>query len=98
MVNYLKKIYKKDPETICRMIDNELVVVPLGEDVDVKDLGFFYILKNKTATYIWELIDGEKSVEQIKEAIIKRFQVKPKKAESDILSFLNELKDIKAIV
>ena len=98
MVDRLKKIYKKDPETISRIIDNELVLVPLGKDVDVKDLGFFYILKNKTARYIWQLINGKRGVEQIKEAVLKKFKVKSKKAESDILNFLNELKDIKAIV
>ena len=98
MYNNLKKVYKKDPETISRIIDNELVLVPLGKDVDVKDLVFFYILKNKTARYIWQLINGKRGVEQIKEAVLKKFKVKSKKAESDILNFLNELKDIKAIV
>ena len=98
MPSSLKKIYKKDPETISRLIDNELVVIPLGEDVDIKDLGFFYILKNKTAIFIWQLIDGKKSVGQIKEEILKKFKVKPEKAESDVLNFLNELKHIKVIV
>jgi hypothetical protein len=97
MGNNLKRIYSKDSEAIYRMIDNQLVLIPLGEGVDVDDLGVFYILKNKTAMYIWQLIDGKRNVEQIKEAIFKRFKVKPQKAESDILSFLNKLKNIKAI-
>ena len=98
MVEYSKRIYKKDPETISKIVDNELVLVPLGEGVEVADLGLFYILKNKTAVYIWKLIDGKRNVDQIKNEVLKKFKVAPKKAESDIVNFLNRLKQIKAIV
>ena len=86
MVEYSKRIYKKDPETISKIVDNELVLVPLGEGVEVADLGLFYILKNKTAVYIWKLIDGKRNVDQIKNEVLKKFKVAPKKAESDITS------------
>ena len=95
--NFLKRVYKKDPETICRLVDEEPVIIPLRSDVDITDLGAFYILKNKTAAYIWELINGRKSVEQIIEAVLKRFQVQAKKAEADAVRFIKELEDIKAI-
>jgi methyltransferase-like protein len=95
--NFLRKVYKKDPETIYRLVDEEPVIIPLRSDVDVSDLGAFYILKNKTAAYIWELIDGKRSVEQIIKAVLKKFQVKPKKAETDVACFIKELEDIKAI-
>jgi len=97
MANDLKKIYKKDPETITRTIDGELIVMPLGEDVGIGDLGCFHILKNKTAIYIWDLIDGKSSVGEIKQEIITRFDAEPKKAESDIIEFLYNLEKIKAI-
>jgi hypothetical protein len=94
----LKKIYKKDPGTVVKLIDNELVILPLGEEIEISDLGSFYVLKNKTAVYIWNLIDGKMSVGDIREAITNRFDVDSKKAESDVVNFLNELRKIKAIV
>lgn len=94
----LKEIYKKDPEAISKIIDGEIVLLPLGEEVGIQDLGVFHILKNKTAIYIWQLIDGKRTVGQIKQMVLKRFQVEPQKAESDILDFFNHLKNIKAIV
>jgi len=95
--NFLKKVYKKDPETIYRLVDDEPVIIPLRSDVDVNDLGAFYILKNKTAAYIWELIDGKRSVEQIIDSVLKKFQVNPEKAKTDVVCFVKELKGIKAI-
>ncbi len=94
----LKKIYKKDPGTIVKPIDDELVILPLGEEIEISDLGYFYVLKNKTAIYIWNLIDGKMSIGDIKETITNRFDIDSKKAESDIVNFLNELRKMKAIV
>lgn len=95
--NFLKKVYKKDPETIYRLVDEEPVIIPLRSDVGVSDLGAFYILKNKTAACVWDFIDGKKSVEQIIGKILKKFQVEPKKAETDVARFIKELEGIKAI-
>ncbi|MDP2924696.1 MAG: PqqD family protein [Candidatus Omnitrophota bacterium] len=95
--NLLRKVCKKDPEAIYRLVDGEPVIIPLRSDVEINDLGAFYILKNKTAAYIWELIDGKKSTAQIIEAVLKRFQVEAKKAKGDVESFIKELNDIKAI-
>lgn len=93
----LKKVYRKHPEAICRLIDEEPVIIPLGSDVAMADLGAFYILKNKTAAYIWELIDGKKTVGRIIEAVLKRFQVQARKAETDVVRFIKELDNAKMI-
>ena len=94
---FLKRIYKKDPETIYRLVEGEPVIIPLRSDVEIDDLGAFYILKNKTAAYIWELIDDNKSVKQIVEAVLEKFDVEAKKAETDTMRFIKELEDIKSI-
>lgn len=93
----LKRVYKKDPGTIVKEIDDELIILPLGEQVEIVDLGFFYALTNKTATYIWNLIDGKINIEGIIEAVTGRFDIDSKKAESDTIDFLRELHKIKAI-
>ena len=92
-----KQIYKKDPETICKVIDNESVIIPLGKEVGINDLGFFYILKNEVATYIWELIDGKKDIGRIKKLVLDNFDVDATKAQKDIKTFIAKLEKIKAI-
>jgi len=95
--DFLDKVYKKDPETICRIVDEEPVIIPLRSDIDVADLGAFYILENKTAACIWDLIDGKRSVGQIIKVLLKRFRVQERKAEADTVCFIKELDAIKAI-
>ena len=95
--NILRKVYKKDRETIYRLVDGEPVIIPLRSDIEINDLGAFYILKNETAAYIWGLIDEKKTVMQIIGAVLERFQVEAKKAEIDVKNFIKELDDIKAI-
>ncbi len=92
-----RKVYKKDPETITRQIDNELVVIPLNQDVKVADLGVFHILKNPAAVEIWELIDGKRDIGTIARCLARKFDVTPEKAVKDTASFLQELEKIKAI-
>lgn len=94
----LKKIYRKNPETISKMIDGELIILALGNEVKVSDLGSFYVLKNKTSLYIWELIEGKMSVADIRDAVCEKFDVEPERAETDILKCLRELNKIKAII
>jgi len=94
----LAKVYKKDPGTIVKLMDEELIILPLGEGVSIGDLGSFYVLRNKTARYIWKLINGRNSIEDIKDAVLQDFEVAPDKAGSDICGFLRELHKIKAIL
>jgi hypothetical protein len=91
------KIFQKNPGTIVKTVVDELVILPLGNQVKVSDLGSYYILKNKTAVFIWQLIDGKMTIADIRDAVTGRFDIEPEKAESDIVSFLGELHDIKAI-
>lgn len=91
------KVYRKDPETITRQIDDQLVVIPLNQDVKIADLGVFHILKNSTAVTIWELIDGKRDISAIARCLAMKFDVAPEEAVRDTASFLRELEKIKAI-
>lgn len=93
-----KRIYSKDPGTIVKAIEGALVILPLGNQVKMSDLGSYYILKNRTAMYIWGLIDGKMNVGDIRKAVTDRFAIEAETAESDIVDFLGELHGIKAIV
>ena len=43
------------------------------------------------AAFIWEQLDGEKSLKVIRDDVIDTFDVKKEEAETDISEFVNEL-------
>jgi hypothetical protein len=94
-MNYMEKCYQKDPNMVSRRIADEFILVPIRQNVG--DLGSIYTL-NETAARIWELIDGKMKVEEIKEKLIKEFEVSPEEAEKDIIEHLMQLEEIKAII
>jgi hypothetical protein len=63
----------------------------------VGDLDSIYTL-NQTGAAIWELIDGEKSVNDIKNRMIEQFDVTPAEAEKDLIEHLQQLEGINAIL
>jgi hypothetical protein len=95
--NFLQKVYKKDSDVVCRMVDDQRVIIPLRFDVDISELGAFYILKNAVATHIWDRINGKRTVADIIATVVERFQVSEEKAKADTVCFIRELADIKAV-
>lgn len=94
-MDFTEKIYKKDDSIVYRKIADEFILVPIRQNVG--DLESIYTL-NETAARIWELIDGKIKVREIKERIVKEFEVTPEEAEKDIMEHLRQLEGIKAIV
>lgn len=83
-----ERCYQKGPSVISKTIDDEIVLVPIRENVG--DLEKIYNLKGVGAR-IWELIDGKKSVNKIKNLLIEEYDAKPQEIGSDLASFLREL-------
>jgi len=65
-----------------RLIDQEVVFLHNKEKA-------FYEL-NKTATYIWLNANGKKSVSDIVEGLVRKFNTKKQKAQKDALDFITE--------
>ena len=59
-------------------------------------MGSIYIL-NPLGAFIWQQLDGEKSLQEIAVIITGEFDVSAKQAESDLNYFVDELKDIGAV-
>jgi len=49
---------------------------------------------NATAAFIFEAVDGRRSVQQIWEELAESYQVSPQVAERDTLSLLEQLRDL----
>jgi methyltransferase-like protein len=91
----LQKVFKKSDSMVSRKIGSESILVPIRQNAG--DLDSIYTL-NDTAAYIWELIDGKKSVGEIKKRILDEFEVTSGDVERDLGEHLQQLRTLKAIV
>lgn len=92
----LEKHYKKDPDIVSRKIADEVILVPIRRKL--ADVSSIYLLRDDVSIRIWELIDGNRKVSQIKEIICSEFEVDPNQAEEDIIEFLKQLEKIRGIL
>ena len=88
------RCYEKDPNIVSRRIADEFILVPIRHNVG--DLESIYTL-NEVAARIWELIDGKRNTEEIRNIIIQEFQVSPEEAEQDLSEFIEKLERIEGI-
>jgi hypothetical protein len=93
-MSFLDRIYKKSDSVVFRKIGDECILVPIRQDVG--DLDSIYTL-NETAAVIWELIDGKTKVGEIKERLLKEYDVSSSQAEDDLMDNLKQLEGIKAV-
>ena len=90
----LTHCFLKNPNMVFRKIGGECFLVPIRQDA--ADLGKFYLL-NEVGGRIWELIDGQRRVLDIRDIIVSEFEVSVPEAETDMTDFLKKLLAIGAI-
>ena len=78
-------ILAKAPTTASRVIEGEAVILSMETKV-LRGL-------NPVGSRIWELIDGQRSVEEIVGVIVKEFDVEPARADEDVRGFVQEVLD-----
>jgi len=93
-MDFLDKVYKKSDSIVSRKIADEFVLVPIRQNVG--NLENIYTL-NDVAARIWELIDGKRSIGEIKKKICQEFEATPEAAEKDIREFLSKLEKVEII-
>lgn len=71
-----------------------MILVPIRRNVG--DLESIYTL-NPVAARIWELIDGKRKIKNIKSVVLQEYVVDEEEAEKDLLEFLSQLEEIKAV-
>ena len=90
----IDQIYKKNENFVFRQIDDETILVPIEDNVG--DMGSIYNL-NEVAAFVWEHFDGEKTLGDIKDMVLKEFEVSPEDAVEDLSEFVLQLKEVEAI-
>lgn len=91
----LNRQYGKKENIVFRKISDEAVLVPIKDNVG--DMGFIYNL-NEVGAFVWEHLDGKNQLLDIKQMMLEEFEVSSQKAEEDLWDFVEQLREINAIV
>jgi methyltransferase-like protein len=84
----LSSRFRKKEEIVTRQIAGETLLVPIYGDLANMERIFAL---DPVAAFIWEQLDGEKSLKDIRDGVLGAFDVKEKQAETDIFEFIEEL-------
>ena len=90
-----EQTYKRNENFVFRQIENETILVPIKDNVG--DMNCIYNL-NEVGAFIWQNIKCKNSVTDLKHMILSEFDVTESQAETDLDEFVNDLREIEAIV
>ncbi len=93
-IEYLNKIYNKNPDVVYRIIAGEAILIPISQETQIA--GRLFSL-NEVGGFIWELIDGQRNLSEILNAILEEHKVVEETARADLLSLIAELEKLGAI-
>ena len=90
----LDAAYSRDPDFISRRIADEVIVLPIRKNLG--DLESIFTL-NDVAARIWDLLDGRRTVREIRDVLVGEYEVTADQATTDLESFIEELTAIGAL-
>jgi hypothetical protein len=93
-IDILEKCFIKTPSIVSRQIAGEFILVPIRQKAD--DVESIYTL-NEVAGRIWELLDGERRVVEVRDLLASEFEASPEEVEADLIEFLQQLAQVDAV-
>ncbi len=93
-VDFLEQCFAKNPNVASRLAVDEVVLALVRDNLEVVPLGVL----SGSGAYIWELIDGQKCVRDIRDHLAAEFEISPEQAQTDLIEFLESLVQMGAIV
>lgn len=88
------KRFKKETSIVAREIAHEFILVPIRRKTS--DIDGFYTL-NEVGARVWQLIDGQKTVQEIRDALLLEYEVGTAEAEKDIEELIRRLELVGAV-
>ena len=90
----LKTVPRQSPSVVTRKTGNEYVLVPVTNNI--ADMNSVFTL-NETGAYIWELINGKRSVEEIINVVTTEYEIDYETASKDVFSFIENMRNFISI-
>ena len=88
-------VLKKNPDIVSREIEGEIILLPIYKTSE--EINCIYTL-NKSAAKIWELIDGKRTIKEMAEIILEKFDTTSEEIDKKLTDIIKDLEDIKAVV
>jgi hypothetical protein len=79
---------------VYRDIAGETILVPIRRSL--ADLDSIYTL-NETAARVWQLLDGQRPLQAVRDLIADEYEVKPSQVETDLAELVEDLVSLGAI-
>jgi hypothetical protein len=89
MIN-LNSVPSRSASVVTRKTGNEYVLVPVTDNI--ADMDSVYTL-NETGAWIWEQIDGTRTISDIIILLTDEFDIGQDSATADVLDFLTKMND-----
>ena len=85
---------KKSDSVVWREIEGEHVIVPIHCEAGA--VNSIYVA-NETGARIWELIDGNRTLAEIRDMLASEFDLDPGEAGQDLGEFIAQLDEVNAL-
>jgi hypothetical protein len=82
------KVFQRTRNIVTRRVAGELFLVPVAGNL--ADMQRIFTL-TKVAEFIWERLDGQKSLSDILNDVVERFDIDEEQADSDIQTLVTKL-------
>ncbi len=86
--------YQKSRDMVARLISDQVFLVPIRQRIG--DLDSVFGLTGSAAR-IWDLVDGQRSLQDILDQVIAEFEVARDQAAEDLLDLAEQLLEIGAL-
>jgi len=84
----LDSIFSHSANIVTRKTGNEYVLVPIANNI--ADMNSVYTL-NETGAFIWEHLDGRRSLREIVDSLIEEYDVDFDSASKDMSEFIDNM-------
>lgn len=92
----LNNVLAISEDVVAREVEGEFLIIPIASGVgDMEDE--LYSL-NECGKAIWDKLDGQKSLNDVKNELVEEYEADSEEIEVDIISFVNELYKRKILV
>ena len=86
----INKILKKSDNVVTKEVGDECIIVPMSDNI--ADMDSVFTL-NDTGAFFWSLIDGQRTANQIIDAVIDEYDVDRDTVAKDFSAFIDEMAD-----
>lgn len=90
----LDRRYVRDADFVFRRISDEVILLPIRRNLG--DLESIFSL-NEVGARIWDLLDGQRSLAEIRDTLLAEFDASADAVEADLAEFMASLESIGAV-